>query len=309
VRQADRFRPQLWSFAYLAVRRVLSLVVPVLWDSGSKGIEILVLRDELEILRRHQPRPRLEPADRAWLAALSRLLRRERWSAFGVRPETVLGWHRRLVARRWSYPHRLAGRPPIPGELAALIVRMATDNPGWGYQRIQGELLSLGHRVAPSTIAKVLTAHGLDPPPRRSSATWRQFLRRQAAGIVACDFFSVDTVPLRRLGPAFDAVWEGEGVSVVRSPVRAPHANAVAGRWVRTVRSELTDHLLVVNDGHLRRVLDRDVRQYNEHRPHRALELHSPQRHRPSTSSTPAMITAVGRREVLGGLINEYHAA
>jgi hypothetical protein len=132
-------------------------------SSESKEIEILVLRHELEILRRIQPRPRLEPADRVWLAAVSRLLRRERWSAFSVRPETLLGWHRRLVARRWTYPHRSPGRPPIADELAALIVRLATDNPTWGCQRIQGELLSLGHRVAASTIAKVLRTHGIDP--------------------------------------------------------------------------------------------------------------------------------------------------
>ncbi len=190
-----------------------------------------------------------------------------------------------------------------------------------GYQRIRGELLSLGHRIAESTIAKVLGTHGIDPAPRRTSATCRQFLRQQAASIVACDFFSVDTVSLRRLyvlffihhgtrrvflagittnpardwvtqcarnvtedlrdagvavkyllrdrdgkfGPGFDAVWQGEGASVRRSPVRAPNANAVAERWVRTVRSECTDRLLILSEGHLRRVLDRYVRHYNEH--------------------------------------------
>ena len=314
MRQPDRLRSELWSFAYLVVRRMVSLAVLVLRRSASKEIEILVLRHELEVLRRNQPRPRLEPADRAWFAALSRLVPRERWSAFGVRPETLLRWHRRLVARRWTYPHRRPGRPPIADDLASLIVRMATDNPTWGYQRIQGELLSPGHRVAASTIAKVLRAHGIDPAPRRTSTTWRQFLRRQAAGIVACDFFSVDTVTLRRLyvlffvhhgtrrvilggittnptwdwvtqsarnvtaelrddvgvavkyllrdrdgkfGPSFDAVWQGEGARVLRTPVRAPNANAIAERWVRTARSECTDRLLILNEGHLRRVLDR----------------------------------------------------
>ena len=304
LRRPDRLRSQLWSFAYLAVRRVLSLVVLVLRRSESKEIEILVLRHELEMLRRQQPRPRLEPADRAWFAALSRLLPRKRWSAFGVRPETLLRWHGRLVARRWTYPHRHLGRPPIADELATLIIALATDNPTWGYLRIQGELLSLGHRVAASTIAKVLRTHGIKPAPRRTSTTWRQFLRRQAASIVACDFFSVDTVSLRRLyvlffihhrtrrvffagvttnpnrewvtqcarnvtedlrdagvtvryllrdrdgkfGPGFDAVWQGERASVLRSPVRAPNANAVAERWVRTVRSECTDRLLILNE-------------------------------------------------------------
>ena len=134
--------PQLWSFAYLAVRRVLSLMVLVLRRSESKEIEILVLRHELEILRRQQPRPRLEPADRAWFAALSRLLPRKRWSAFGVRPETLLRWHRRLVARRWTYPHRHLGRPPIADELATLIVALATDNPTWGYPSASKESCS-----------------------------------------------------------------------------------------------------------------------------------------------------------------------
>ena len=195
----DRPGHQLWSVAYLAVRRVLSLVLLVLRTSDSKEIEILVGRHELEVLGRNQPRPPLEPADRAWLAALSRLLAKERWSAFFVRPETLLRWHRRLVARHWTYPRRRPGRLPIGEELAALIVAMALDNPTWGYQRIRGELLGLRHRVAASTIARVLKAHGIEPAPRRSSATWCKFLRQQAASIVACDLFSVDTVSLRRL--------------------------------------------------------------------------------------------------------------
>ncbi|MDA8281869.1 MAG: helix-turn-helix domain-containing protein [Actinomycetota bacterium] len=145
MRQPDLLRSHLWSFAYLVVCRLLSLVVLVFCSSGSKEIEILVLRHELEILRRNQAKPHLQPADRAWLAALSRLLKRERWSAFGVRPETLLRWHRRLVGRHRTYPHRHPGRPPIPGELATVILRMATDSPAWGYQRIQGELLGLGH--------------------------------------------------------------------------------------------------------------------------------------------------------------------
>ena len=363
--QFDRFRSELWSFTYLAVRRSLSLVVLALRRSGSKEIEILVLRHELEILRRNQPRPCLQPADRAWLATLSRLLARERWSAFGVRPETLLRWHRRLVARHWTYPQRQLGRPPIADELAALIVRMATDNPAWGYQRIRGELLHLGHRVAASTIARVLKTHGIKPAPRRTSATWRQFLRQQAAGIVACDFFSVDTISLRRLyvlffihhgsrrvffagittsptrdwvtqvarnvtaelrdagiavkyllrdrddkfGPGFDAVWEGEGASIVRSPVRAPNANAVAERWIRTVRSECTDRLLILNERHLGRVLVRYVRHYDGHRPHRALGLRQPDPLIARIPSAPAELASICRREILGALINEYHAA
>ena len=151
---------------------MLSLVLLVFLSSGSKEIEILVLRHELEVLGRNQPRPPLGEVDRAWLCALSRLLAEERWSAFFVRPETLLRWHRRLVARHRTYPRR-PGRPPIGEELVALVVAMALDDRTWAYQRIRGELLALGHRVAASTIARVLKAHGLEPAPRRSSATWR----------------------------------------------------------------------------------------------------------------------------------------
>ncbi len=208
-------------------------------------------------------------------------------------------------------------------------------------------------------------ADGLGPAPRRTSATWRQFLRQPAASIVACDFFSVDTVSLRRLyvlffihhrsrrvflagittnptwawvnqcarnvtadlrdagidikfllhdrdakfGPGFDTVWQGEGARVLRTPVRAPNANAICERWVRTVRSECTDRLLIVNERHLRRVLDRHICHYNEHRPHRGLAMHAPVPPPGEMPSTPVTITNIRRQEILAGLINEYHAA
>jgi transposase len=176
----------------------MELLVLCVRSSDAKEAEILVLRHELEILRRQHPRPRLEVKDRALLAVLSRLLPRRRWSIFVVRPETLVGWHRRMVRRHWTYPNARQGRPPVPGDVQALIVRVAVENPRWGYQRIRGELASLGVRVSASSIRRVLRAHGLDPAPRRTSTTWRSFLRQQAAGIVACDFFTVDTVWLTR---------------------------------------------------------------------------------------------------------------
>jgi putative transposase len=188
-----------WSFVYLALRRALEAILLCFRSAEAKEIEMLVLRHELALLRRQHPRPRLQPKDRALLAALSRLLPRTRWSVFLVRPETLLGWHRRMVARRWTYPTTSKGRPPVPEEVQDLVVRLACENPRWGYQRIHGELLRLGVRASASSIRRVLRAHGLDPAPRRAATSWRSFLRQQATGILACDFFTVDTVFLQRV--------------------------------------------------------------------------------------------------------------
>jgi putative transposase len=154
---------------------------------AAKDLEILVLRYQLAVLRRQVARPRLEPADRALLAALSRALPHARWSCFLVTPETLLRWHRRLVAGAWTSPHRRPGRPSLDQQLPPLIVRLASKNPRWGYQRIQGELLRLGMRVSATAIRTTMRRHRLDPAPRRAATTWRAFLRRQAAGILACD--------------------------------------------------------------------------------------------------------------------------
>jgi putative transposase len=136
--------------------------------------------------------------DRALLAAASRILPRERWSAFLLRPETLLRWHKRLVAHNWTRPHRRPGRPALDPEIGRLIVRLAKENPRWGYLRIKGELQGLGIRVSASTIAMLLRSHGIAPAPRRGP-TWSQFLRAQASGIIACDFFTVETAFLRTL--------------------------------------------------------------------------------------------------------------
>jgi hypothetical protein len=181
--------------AYLAVRAVLRLMVFAARSGRSKDLEILVLRHELAVLRRQSARPSLTRADRAFLAALSRLLPRAAWSSFTVRPETLLGWHRRLVARRWAYPSRQPGRPPLEPDLVALIL----ENPRWGYRRIVGELKGLGIVVSATSVRTVLVEAGVPPAPARDRLSWRAFLRQQAATTLACDFLTVETVFLQRL--------------------------------------------------------------------------------------------------------------
>ena len=191
----------LLKIVYLLTCRVLSLVVLVFRGDRAKDAELLVLRHENAVLRRHAGRVRYQSADRAWLAALARLIPRRRWAeVFPVTPAALLAWHRRLAAKKYdTRKRRKPGRPPtIPG-IARLVVRLAKENPLWGHRRIHGELMKLGVTVAPSTVWEILHAAGIDPAPRRSGPGWRQFLLAQAAGIVAVDFLHVDTVLLKRI--------------------------------------------------------------------------------------------------------------
>ncbi|HEU0127617.1 MAG TPA: hypothetical protein VFQ48_03300 [Pseudonocardiaceae bacterium] len=174
---SGRMPPVIVSLVYLLARRLVELLVLRARTDASKDVEILVLRHELSVLRRQVARPRPRPADRVVLAALSAALPRLRWPVFFVQPKTLLRWHRELVTRKWRYPTATsAGRPPIARMVRELVRRLATENPDWGYRRIHGELAGLGHRVAPSTVWLLLQRAGLDPAPRRSGPTWRQFL-------------------------------------------------------------------------------------------------------------------------------------
>ena len=185
--------------AYLILTRVLSWLALLARSDAAKDIEILVLRHEVAVLRRNNPRPMMSWLDRAVLSALSRLLPTPLRRLRLVSPRTLLRWHAHLVARRWTYPRRQPGRRPTPPPIRALVLQMAGENPTWGYRRIHGELVGLGHRIAASTVWRILKTAGIDPAPLRSGPTWRQFLTAQAHAILAVDFAHVDTVLLRRL--------------------------------------------------------------------------------------------------------------
>jgi transposase InsO family protein len=357
----------MWSLVYLLIRTLIALTVGPGRrdrDDGAKDLEILVLRHQLRVLQRTAGRPQLKPFDRVLLAAASRVLPRDRWVAFLVTPATLLRWHRELVRRKWTYRRTgRPGRPPIDPEVRALILRLAQENPSWGCVRIQGELRKLGIRVGATTIRTLLRTARAGPAPRRSGPTWAEFLRAQAEGIIACDFFTVETAWLRtlyvlvfielgsrrihlspstvhpdsawvtqqarnlalrldaRTTPArflirdrdtkfsrsFDAVLRSEGIRVIRTPIQAPNANAYAERVIETLRAECLDWTLVWGRGHLDLTLRTYAEHYNRQRPHRALGLAPPL----AAAGQPIAVDPrdVRRRDMLGGLVHEYHGA
>jgi hypothetical protein len=228
------------SFVYWSLRRLLELVVLRRRSEREKEIEILLLRHQLRVLERQVARPHLTRADRALLAAFSRVLSRQRWSSsVFVRPATLLRWHRELVARHWTYPHRRPGRPPTPAKVRELVTRMARENPSWGYRRIQGELVGLGIKLAASTVWTILKEAGIEPAPKRLETSWSEFLRQQAASILECDFLTVDTLFLKRFYVLF----------FIELATRRVHVAGITtnpdGRWVtqqaRNVLMELGD--------------------------------------------------------------------
>jgi transposase len=205
----------VWTFVYLALCRLLQLVVLLGRSERSKELEILVVRHELAILRRQPRRAPFRPADRALLAAFARPLPRSVWASLSVRPATLLRWHRQLVRRRWTYPYKRPGRPPLDSRVQTLVLRLARENPGWGYKRIVGELRSLGVSVSATSVRAILARHGLPPAPRRDELSWRSFLRRHAATTLACDFFTVETAWLRRIYVLFFLSLESRRVEFV----------------------------------------------------------------------------------------------
>ena len=187
------------SFLYIAFVRSLQLVRLSWSEQQDLAIEVVMLRHEVAVLRRQVVRPALRPVDRAVLAGLSRLLSPARLGRFLVQPETLLRWHRDLMRRKWTYSHRRLGRPSIPVGTVSVILRLAKENPTWGYRRIHGELATMGVRLAPSSVWAILRRHGVESSPRRAGPGWVELLRAQATTMLACDFFTVDTVLLRRV--------------------------------------------------------------------------------------------------------------
>jgi len=347
----------------LLVRKLLGLV-GIGPSPDEKDVEIAVLRHQLAVLRRQVARPRFSPTDRAVLATLARFLPRERWATFLVTPTTLMRWHRELVRRYWNFPRPQSVAPnTLDVEVVAVILRLARENPRWGYLRIVGELRKLGVTVSATSVRNVLRRHHLKPAPRRSGPTWGEFLRAQASGTLACDFFHVDTIMLRRLyvlffidlerrkvflagvtehpigswvtqqarnlamtledegravrflirdrdtkfvGP-FDEVMTSIGARVIKTPFRAPRANAFAERFVGTARRECLDWLLIRNERHLERVLTEFVEHYNAARPHRGIDLDVPI---PYVSENPLDDSIqIQRVDRFGGVLHEYSIA
>jgi transposase InsO family protein len=330
----------------------MTLVLLCFRSSDYKELEIVVLRHEIAVLRQQVSRPAMQPAGRVFLAAASRLIPRARWRSLFVTPETLLAWHRRLVARRWTYSGRRPGRPKISRDVRELVLRLARENPRWGYQRIAGELRGLGVLISATTVRELMKTAGIGLAGQRGGISWREFIRGQAHSVIACDFFTVDTITLRRIyvlffielstrcvhlaglteNPhgawttqqarsfvcslpererpleflirdndgkftrAFDTVFNAEGVRVIRTPVRSPKANAVAERFVGTVRRECLDWILIPNRRHLRHVLHEFVDHYNRHRPHRALGPAPPEPRQPAQPVSTPPAGAVRRR-------------
>jgi transposase InsO family protein len=360
----------VWFILSYLFSTLISLVSIARLSEQEKDLEILLLRRQLAILERKLDKPgRPNRAEKLTLAVLTARLKQVTQKPASelrdviriVQPETVLKWHRELVRRKWLQRQTpKGGRPRISQEIEDLIVQMAKENRRWGYGKIEGELLKLGFTVSESAVRDVLKRHRIVPAPERGSSSWRHLISHYKNQLIACDFFTVETLTLKTLyvlffielgsrkvhlagvtahpngmwvtqqarqliwelgerNPpcrflirdrdkkfveAFDTVFRAEGLKVIRTPVRAPNANAYAERWVRTVREECLDHLLILSQAHLRRVLKRYVEYYNEARPHQGIAQRIPVAPEQSPGSG-----AVAHRKVLGGIINDYYRA
>jgi transposase InsO family protein len=333
-----------------------------------KDLEIIVLRQQVRILQRKvKSPPVISDPERIILAILTDKLNQSTRDArrrldqvmMVFKPDTVLGWHRELVRRKWAFKRKgKPGRPVISSELETLIVRLAKENLRWGYDKIRGELLKLGYGISASSVRNILKQHRIATSSERSSGSWRNFLGHYKGQILACDFFTVETIWLKtiyvlffielgtrrvhlpgwttnpnatwvtqqarqlvwylkddpqdmaylihdndtKFSSSFDTVFYSEGIKTVHTPFRAPRANAFAERWVRSIREECLDHILILNESHLCRVLKEYLEYYNHARPHQGIDQGFPVSGPIRTQRGP-----VRRRDVLGGVIHDYY--
>jgi putative transposase len=351
---------------YLTIGRLFGWLRLSRRSESWKSAEILLLRHQLTVLQRQvDARPKMSWADRALIALLLDIIPKHRRVSLRliVTPQTVLRWHRDILARRWAAKsrHKHPGRPRVHRNITSSVLRLSKENPGWGYRRIHGELAGLGIQVAPSTVWEILTQAGIPPVPGRGGPTWAQFLHSQAQAILATDFFTVDlldgtsayvlaviehaTRRIRILGVtahpndawvtqmarnplmdlddqitsikfllrdrdtkftvAFDAVLTGAGARILRSPIRAPRANAIMQRWIGGCRRELLDQTLIWNRRHLLKVLRDYEAHHNELRPHRSLGQAAPLKPLPEVL-TDLDSFGLRRHSRKFGVINEY---
>ena len=328
-----------------------------------KDLELLLLRQQLRLYERQARQPRPSRWEKVALASLAARLPDLSRVALIFTPATLLRWHREIVKRSWTFDNApKPGRPPTSTACVELIVRLAGENPRWGYGKLQGELGKLGHQISVSTIKRILRQHGLPPAPERGHSTWRAFLAHYRDAMVACDVFTVDTLFLQRLNVlcflelgsrrvhlsgctatpdaawvtqqarpftwhlqdgdpgavrflihdrdgtfpgSFDTVCHAEGIAVIRTPVRAPNAQAYAERVIRSVRAECLDHLLILSRAHRMFVLRQFFAYYNQRRPHQGQGQALPVPQAPVPTS-PAAPGPVGCRPVLGGISHDY---
>ena len=360
---------------FFLLAQAFSLLLDLIWlrrrAEQDKDVEILLLRQQLRILQRAKLHPpRISRWQKLTLVVLARKLiglttsARTRLSqvVFLFKPDTVLKWHRELVRRKWPVKHMAPrGRPRISPEAELLLLRLAHENPTWGYGKLEGELAKLGYDIGRSTIRDVLKRRRVPPAPERSrhGSSWRTFLAHYQDQMIACDFFTVETVWLKTLyvlffielgsrrvhlagstaNPtsawvtqqarqfswqiqdgalpvrflihdrdttfpvAFDTIFTSEDVGIIRTPVRAPNANAFAERWVRSVREECLDRILILGEGHLDRVLTAYVDYSNDARPHQGIDQRCPV----SLGGSAARDGPIERRDILGGVLHDYN--
>jgi putative transposase len=326
------------------------------------------LRQQVRILQRtRSSSPRISKPEKLILTAIANQMKqytigfhnRLQRCLLVFKPDTLLKWHRELVRRKWTFKRRKpGGRPRIEPEMEALMVRIAQENTRWGYNRIHGELVKLGFDLDSKTVRNLLKRNGIPPASKRRRSTWRSILRHYKEELLACDFFTVETIFLKRLyvlffieldtrrvhfagitaNPndfwttqqarqiiwkleekqrtfrflihdrdtkltrSFDNVFRSAGIDIVRTPFRAPKANAYAGRWIRSARQECLDHILILNERHLHRVLKEYVAFYNGSRPHQGINQQTP-----IPGIKPNGKGVVVRRDMLGGIVHDYY--